>query len=610
MKYIKEQRTGMETYQLWASRIQSAIYWRQNYYNGDVAWRRAYRDFGGDQWNNRVEEGYDLASDNLREEITVNVMMSHVLTMGPFLVNNKASFKATPRKPNGYVSAMIQENVLNYEYTRKKIHKQLRKCIYDDLIIGHGVAKTGFIRKLDEATIAQAGEINYEDYITDESIFARRTNPLDFYFDPNASERSLETARWCCERYYKYYNDVIVNDVYNPRVLRKIKSGEYPLNSKESIHADSNWTAGYDLNQGIEYQNPEAELVCLYEIWDKKHNKYYVFADGCPEPLLEKDTPYDYLQGEFPYCKVDFVLPNNEWYGLGIPYLITDQAYELNRHRTFSFHHRRRFSARKYEVLQSIDTEELDKLQFGEDGAYVRVPNTNSIKPIEDVPLPRDYPVIEALIKGDIESMIGIDALIRGGQLPSRTTAGEVGTRVNIFTSKLAHRIEDVDDFFLSVGNQLNSHIGANYLKENVVRIVGDQGEYFVTYSNEDLKDEIILTMETVSAPKTDPTVERNQRIQLFNGLIQQAAVLTQLQQPLQVDFNEMLKWVLESFGNKDFGRFFKLASRPVVPPGQNGEQNPAQLAQPSAQPMNAQDLLKQMSGAAVSPAALNGSPV
>jgi len=607
----QEAKTGADAYNLWAARIQTAIFWRANLWNGDALWKRAYRDYKGMQWNEMVDEGQDKASDNPADQITINILASQIMTLAPFLVNTNPEYKGKARKPDGYVSSMIQEAVLNYECDRKKVFDQLLKSVYDDLIIGHGVAKTGFTRKIDEATLAAAGDIVYEDYIADESVYAKRVRPFDFFFDPNASERNLETARWCCERYYKYATDVAVNDAYKSSVTRKLRSGEYKLNTKNLVYPEysSDQVPGYPSGATEEtYINPESELAILYEIWDKKHNKYYVFADGVPEPLLEARSPYDYLKGEFPYKKVDFVLLPDEWYGVGVHYMIQDQAYELNRHRTFSFHHRRRFSARKYEALNSIENDELEKLAGGEDGAYIKVPATGSVKPIEDVPMPQDYILVEQLIKADIETMTGVDQLIRGGQLPSRTTAGEVGTRVNVFTSKLAHKIKSVDDFYLGIGMQLNTHIAANYSRSQVVRVVGAQGEFFVEYSPQDLKDEIIIEMETISAPKYDPAVDKNQRIQLFQIIAQMWQTAMQAGQQLPINFQELFKWVIEAFDYKDIGRFFAPANQPIQPPqvitsSQLGQQLPQQ------QTMNSQDLLRQISGQATAAGGQNGNP-
>ena len=618
MKYVPEKRTGIETYHLWASRIQSAIYWRDSLWNGTNLWRRAYRDYKGIQFNDLVDEGLDTASDNPRDQITINILASQIMTLGPFLVNTNPEYKGTNRKPDGYVSAMIQSSLLNYECRRKGVFNQILKTIYDNLVIGHGVCKTGFIRKVDKAALSSIGDINYEDYITDESVYVKRIRPHDFFFDPNASERTLETARWCAERYYKYKGDVMYNASYNEKVLRKIRSGEYPLVTKDVSYPeeDHSWTTAWS-GMGLEaLENPESQLVTLWEIWDKKYNKYYVFAEGCPEPLIEADSPYPYLKSEFPYKKVDFVLLPDEWYGVGVHYMIQDQAYELNRHRTFSFHHRRRFSARKYEVLEGVNEDELTKLATGEDGAYIRVKNMNSVKPIDDVPLPKDYVLIEQLIKADIETMTGVDQLIRGGQLPSRTTAGEVGTRVNVFSSKLAHKIKAVDDYYLAIGMQLSAHISANYLREQVIRIVGEQGIYYVQYSNEDLKDEILWDMETISAPKYNPDVDKGQRIQLFGFLVQVLQISAQTGMPISINFNEVFKWVVESFGYKDIARFFLPAAMPVAPPqlpkgqgGDNGIMTSDQFKQqmPAQNAMTAQDLLKQFAGGAIQPGTMGG---
>lgn len=567
MPFKQEQPTGKEAYQLWWSRIHSCVMWRYDYWNGDRNWDRAYRQYKGIEWEDRDDYLDEVSSDNPREKITVHMTASTVNTMLPFLVNRRPKAVAKPRKPQGTVSAMIQEEVLNYEYEHRDMHPQMKRAVKDMAIIGWGVIKTGFTLKLDEASNEKSGDINYEDYVADEACYVKRVCPKDFYFDPNASERNLSTARYCFERYRKYVADVLVNTSYKESVRKKIKSGEYKLiTSNVEPDEQRRWWYDDDLGLSDMYINPENELATLYELWDKKYNKYYVFAEGVPEPLVEKDNPYPYLKGEFPYRIVQFEELPDEWYPIGICGMIEDQTIELNRHRTFAYHHRRILSARKYEVLEGIDDEEADKLAAAEDGTYIKVPQIGSIKLIEDAQLPKDYFPIEATIKGDIQETVGLDALMRGGDLGDRTTAGEVGTRVNLFSYKLNDRVDAVDDFFLKTMYQLNAHIGANYLKESVVRLIGPQGEFWVRYSNKDLRDEIILTLETVSAPKTDPNIERNQRIQILGIMMQALQVMVQTGVPIDIDFNEVFRWVLESFGRKDIARFFRSAANPIDP--------------------------------------------
>lgn len=603
----KEKATGQTAYDMWLVRLQKTLDWRRELRNGDQNWTRAYEMYKGLHWRDRDDQG--IASDNVRDRITVNVTGSTILNMAPFLLASNPEFKCKPRKPEDVVSAQLQEATLNYEFKRREMMDQVDKCVLDCLTIGHGIIKTGFILEVDEAATKADGEINYDEYIQEESPEARRICPFLFLFDPSAPQHNLATARWCAEIFFKPVSDVIANTRYDSKVRTKIKEGVYTVTQKSSKFNSNNLnneTGNLFSMTPDQGTLPEEDLGIFYEVWDKKFKKYYVFADGVNEPLLEKDWPYPYLKNEFPYILVEYVPLPDEPYAAGIPYLIEDQQFELNRVRTSIFEHRRRFN-RKYEALDKIDESEVNKLVEGEDGTIIRVPAIGSISPIPDAAISSDTQLTEAIIKQDVQELTGTDALLRGGNLPSRTTAGEVNTRTSIFRLKLDDRAKNIDKFLLKLGKQTLKHIKANYIAERVVKLVGEQGEYWKTFTPEDIQAEVDLEMETVSAPKVDPTMMQQQALQLWQ-ISMQALPLVQAGM-IKIDFNELFKWVMERFGNKDTGRFFKAALIPQAPleeqkVNSNNLNQVPQITQPSpqqTQPQTPQDVMQQFQGAAIS---------
>jgi len=598
-----------EGWRFWRNRITQTLLWlERRYWNGHIQWRKAYDIFKGDHWSDKYF--IDENSSNPQDRITVNLTGSACRNMVPFLINGKPKFQGKARRPQGNVSAMLQTEILNYTFEVKEMLVEITAAVQDCVIIGHGVIKTGFVLDADIPDDRKEGTINYNDYITKEEPYIKRLNPIFFFFDPTAN--SLSTAQWCCEIFQNTWNDVVANPRYKKSVLNKIKKGELNVVKRTaSIFTTERET--YDNMSFLDaFDYAENNIVTLYEIWDKKFRKVYVFAEGCDEPLLEKDWPYDYLKG-FPYEIVQFIDVPNEPYGVGLPFAVKDQQYELNRIRTSIFEHRRRFN-RKYEAqVNAADEDELDKLTDGEDGTVIMVKQIGLIKPIEDANLTMDTWRTEEVIKADIQELTGQDALLRGGALPSRTTSGEVSTRANVFRLKLETVIDNVDRFILNVGKQVLAHIQANYITDKVVRIVGEQGEYWVKYTPEDIKEEIDVTMSTVSAPKIDEATERQQRIQLFQQGLQAMPLIQQGM--LSINLDEMFRWVLDSFGEKDLGRFFKpmltplapLQETPVNPILNNLNPNsaaPSESLNPApntpGQPMSAQDIQAQIGRATI----------
>lgn len=576
-----ETSTGDTTYNIWQTRITSTLRWRQSNYDKD--WKRAYSMYNGIHWRDMMET--DPSSDQARDRITVNVTMSNVLNIVPFLMSQNPKFVCKPRKPESDKSATLQSEILNYEYEQRDMHDQVKRAVYDCVTIGHGIVKVGYALEIDEAVKKQDGVINYAAYIKEDSPFVKRICPLYFLIDPTASENNLETARWCAEIFFTPLRDLCANARYDQKVLNKIKKGLYTVGTKSTVFDNLSDASMESLNpQGystVSQAYPENDIAVCYEVWDKKHRKYYIFADSVPEPLLEKDWPYEYIDN-FPFLKVDYIPIQDSLYGVGIPYTIEDQQFELNRVRTSAFEHRRRFN-RKYTALEGqIDINEANKLVQGEDGTVVFTKVQNAVVPIQEANLSQDTLVVEGMIKDDIRQMTGSDALISGGQLPSRTTQGEVQTRTNLFRLKLDDRAEAIDKFVKKVGVQVLQHIKNNFRTDRVVAIVGLKGINWETLTTSDIKEEVDVSMESIASPKVDPQVDRQQR-----GFIwQQAMSALPLVQAglLKIDFNQLFAWVMESFGYKDIGRFFDF-DLIVQPPLQQTQPQQQQIAPQSTQP-------------------------
>src|SRR5262249_47664538 len=158
-------------------------------------------------------------------------------------------------------------------------------------------------------------------------------------------DHTLDSARWCCEMFFRPLPDVLADPLYDEEAKDMIRSGGYSpaavTTRKNEPPTTPSPMAAYDSIL------PEDNLVIIFEVWDRRFQKYFVFADNVPRPLVEKPWPYEYLGKEFPYKMVGYIPIPNEHYGIGIPRWIEDQQYELNRIRTSMFEHRRRFN-RKY----------------------------------------------------------------------------------------------------------------------------------------------------------------------------------------------------------------------------------------------------------------------
>lgn len=520
------------TYEQWHQRIDATLKWREQYWNGTGAWKRYFALYRGDHWRSslfRQLENNEVDSENPRDRITVMDTLSTILTIKPFLIKRRPKFILRARRqdvPEDVVSAFLQQETLNYAWRELKMQKQARNAVLDALIIGHGILKTGFTFNEPEADKpVKEGEIEYREYIRKDSPYLERINPLYFIFDiEGCNNGDLESSRWCAQIFFRSREDVIADSTYNKAVRSSIKSGfDQPEVISPIIYKEQN-------------EEEVSKRCILYEVWDKKYRKYYVLCKGINKPLIEEDWPYDYLEG-YPFVKLDYIPIPNEPFGVGIPYKIEDQQLEKNRVRTTMFEHRRRFNRKYIAIEGEIQEIEKDKFTTGSDGTVVWAKSPSAIVPIQDANLTSDNYRLEEIINRDYNSVTGIDALVRNAPLPGRTSAAEISARQGYTNLKLDDRVEDVDEFIMEAGRKVLQHIKANFNSDQIVEIVGPLGRFWVQYSPEDIQAETEFDMDTVSAPRIDPAVEKQQAIELLQVLSSNLQVLTQMQvlQPQEI---------------------------------------------------------------------------
>jgi hypothetical protein len=561
---------------IWLSRVATTRKQRLERRNGEKDWRRYLTWYEGHQWQDRGQSGGgSLASDNARDTATVNAVGSAVNSMVPFLVNGDIRFLLKARKPSDDVSVMIQQEVLNYEWVERGMDRPLRQCIKDMAIIGHCIAKTGYTIEVDEAReLSQDGEINYADYVRKDAPYLERVDPLCFFFDMGGRDNSLHTARWCAEVFFVPFNDVLANKSYDQEVLQFIHGGDYTPTTRTAFDGitdrDPAWM------KASRAALPEDNLIVLIEIWDKKFKHRMIFADGVPYPLLVEDWPYDYLDN-FPYGMANYIDVPNDCYGIGLARWIEDQQMQLNRIRTGQFNHIRAHQ-RKFLISPEMDPNEVAKWEDGGDGTGIVGP-PNGITPIQDATMSQDFQIVEGRIRADIAEMTGLDALVQGQALPSRTTAGEVGTRTRLFGMKLDAIVDNVETLVVDLGTQVLHHIKKHRTIPDVVKLVGLQGEYWQEYSSEDIQADTDVSVQSFSAPKEDPTILRQQWLQIMQLTVQAMPVLQQTGQIQNLDFGALFGQVLDQFGQKDIGRFWKPALQPR-PPLMEGEATPPTAGQ------------------------------
>lgn len=561
---------------LWQDRIKSCIKWRREVcFNGDKVWRRCYELFAGKHWS-QADVNQTPTSDLPAELIRINRINSTIEDFLPFYLRREPEFlvRTKTERPDATTIGQLQSRVLNYFWHEKSINDQVRAVLQDWLIIGHGVVKTGFARELniDKVGEKRQGFIDYNEAIRSEEPFAYRINPFKFYYDPNASDHTLGTARFTFEIITRPIADIVSDRRYSQSVRNDIISGKERIGTAKSFLSAFQDDKKFNF-LGVADDIAKQEMGILYEVLDKKFQKYYIFADNILQPLIDDTWPYDYLDS-FNYVMFRFKEIPDQHYPIGLPFLLQDIQVELNRHRTKAYHHMRSTN-RRYEYNPDTIGDEISK--FESEAGIAVIANKDptgapGIRPIPEASMSFDTERFENLMDKDWRELSGSDALARGGPLPARTTATEINTRAQLFGLKSEGKVEIVDACIAKIGRQLLQHIQANAKRDLIIRILGknipiDQ-PVFQTVTPEDIQHEFELDVRTVSVEAIDPQVDRQQRLQALQTLISMAQAGYQ-----GVDFNELIAWVMESFDIKDISRFIPSGVHYIAPvEGGNGQ--------------------------------------
>jgi hypothetical protein len=535
--------------ELWQERIRLTCESRDKRKNGTKDWLRYYDWYAGEQWNDRDDQAGSLNSDNARDTATVNKTGSTINSIVPFLVNGEIRFREKPRREGDDKRAQIKQSLLNYEWRERKMTRPVKHCARDFVTIGHCVGKTGYTIEVDEAKRPKDdGAINYSEYVIRDAPFVERVNPLWFFFDLSAKDNSLRTARWCAEIFFVPLADVLANNAYDPKALAMIWSGDHTPTTRTAFETRMQGGKAWTGKPAIPL--PEDHLIALVEIWDKKYKQRIIYADGVPRPLLAEEWPYDYLDG-FPYVMANYIDCPNSPYGIGLPRWIEDQQLQLNRMRTLEQDIARK-SRPRYAASEGTALEEVTKFQNGDEIIV------GDIKAVQMADLTQGFQLKQANIQHDIEEMTGADALLQGQQLPSRTTASEVGARTRLTSLKLDQHVTDFEEFVEELAVQVDQHLAKHRIVEDVIEIVGPQGSEWVQYSSEDIQAEVDVTVEAFSAPKYDPLVERQQRKEIFQLAVSALPVMVERGQDKVFDLPQLFAWTLEPYEEADISRFFK----------------------------------------------------
>src|SRR5262249_18412212 len=136
---------------------------------------------------------------------------------------------------------------------------------------------------------------------------------------------------------------------------------------------------------------------------------------------------------------------------------------------------------------------------------------------------------------------------------------------------KADDKISNVERGVVDLARQVLQHLKAHRVQDDVIEIAGLLGSQWQAYTSEEIQAETDVDVSYFAAPKYNPALERQQRLQVMQLSVQALPALQQQGATDTIDMTQLLAWVLDSFDEKDIGRFFKPALIPPAPLAEQG---------------------------------------
>jgi len=544
-----------------------------------------------------LREGEAPTGDN----VWINFQFAYSRIILPSIYYRNPDMNVRPRRKGQtsqleLLAAEVKDDVLNYQFEELAFEVEARRVIFDTLFCGYGVMKFGFAPKLaeqkkvseittldfealfeeeDEPGVSREG---YDDRVRADHPFMLRVAPRYFWVDPLAT--SLEDARWVIHGILKPIKELQKDRNYPSRLTSGVEGTHRLEEERYLTEADKSSVESHMRG------TPMAELVMLYEIWDKENNELLVMDSynkdqGSREFLKRKDWPYN-IEG-FPFELLVFNPDPESPLGVSDVSNWKSPAQAINFINSMHYNHVKRFQ-RKYICEKGMLAEGgEEKLLYPADGMVVEVNgDVDSLKPLQDAPITPDAYALRDVVQNGLVLLSGVTEQKRGAIEKSKTAteASLIDQQARIrdsdrlyvvskFVERAAKKLLQLDREFLDFGT--------------VESIVGPEKARFWLQDPEGFwKSEVDVKVRVGSSAFVSKEVQAKQYLDLLNLTANLVDPMTG--QPL-VNVQEIIRRVADKLDIDDYESLLAPVPPPgtlppgVAPPTAQGGQSPPQSA-------------------------------
>jgi hypothetical protein len=476
-----------------------------------------------------VKEVTELGTDEAGNEIVMPVV-------------DPQTGEAMKQEYDGMRSAGIVQAAINANILKAGVKRELKAALEDSLLMFYGAVKCGWGNDQGMEYMGEGAPPSISESITDDLAYAIRLNPWDVVVDPC----NFYKPQWIAVRY-----------VVPPEQLKK----DTRLQNTDEIKGVSKPTEYLSEMAAADPGIKDAKLVEYYEIFihpsaEYPEGRYLMVSEECKNgPLF--DGPWPVPSKTFPIQILYF--NRDPEGGLPVPemrYIMGQQRAKVNlRNIEHEFVKR----SLPISVVNGASLSDVAKVTAAmESGRFPRViiskmDARNTFGRHEPPQLPSGFHLLDNKIDMDVSRTLGLTAPVT----PS-TNSDQLATELKLSASGEAirqqERADNVSDFLTRIFTHWVDLYKAFAGPENYTLVDGEQMP--VRWSGDEIQGQFDLEIKPFSMSYEDPVVMRSQYINLFNLLASPQVQGALQSQGHEADLVQILKRILETFGDKDIESF------------------------------------------------------
>ena len=455
----------------WLRTIEATIKWRDGIGN-KAGWKRYINEF---------KNNWDFLQSAVSVPLVpINLVYAYCKTEIARLYFRDPWITVNAKRQEDIGAAQIAEQIINYTWGELKLKQQLKHALLEALLVGHSWVKIGYAAEFGTVesqpkeepkrgpgrpSIKKFKEVETNEYIKSENVFAYYVPYKDIIFDPSATYPATHNARWMAHKVVKPYRAIMQSGIY-----------EHTDELKPNVYVDDP-NVPYDTPDSLkEGFGKDVRSVVLWEIYDLDHQTITTVSPGCEYKLREVPLP-DYLNGGFPFIQFAFNPVPGDVYPLSDIAPHEGQIIELIKILSIEINHLKRWNRQLVVDADTFTPDEAAKFKDAIDGAIITAQTPGAKDKIfvpPYAPVQSDVYQIWNQVFTVWQNISGQTGSDQGGMAKTQTrTLGELRMQLQGGHARSEEKVDVLEDSIAEVARKLLSIIQKKYDLPKIARLVG-----------------------------------------------------------------------------------------------------------------------------------------